>query len=224
VRLLAGVWCALALAAAGQQPIQLPERIVVSRTQAVVSFDTLVGEVARADVLLVSHQADAPVAHRFEITLVDAVARRRPQLVVALDVVDRAAQDPLEHYQMEHLSDAEFTREARLSPIRAALSLPLMKLARARHWPIVAIGPAATDDGGPMRAAIAQAASTAAADAKRPLVVSVHTGRLAASDIESMRRDLAGRQVVVLAIAPAANAGLPGSPGPVGSDYVAYAR
>jgi hypothetical protein len=226
VRLLAVFSCSvLALAPVDQRADTLPERIVATRTQAVVTFESLVSELAPADVLLVNSQTDDAATRRFEMALVQALAGRRPQLVVALDVVDRVAQDPLEHYQMEHLSDAEFAAEARLSPARASTYLPLMKLARARLWPMVATGPAAPDDR-PMRAAIALTATTAAADAKRPLVVSLHTHALAASSVASIRQQLAGRRVVVLAISsgPAPDAVTSVTPGPVASDYVAYVR
>ena len=128
---IAGV--CLGLLAVGTLAAQSGEptaRIFATASRSVVGFDALVADIAGADVVLVNESASTPAIHRFELAMFQALAGLR-DVVVAFDAVDSAAQDPLEHFQMEHLSDEEFLAQAKISPDAAAAYLPLMKLAVA---------------------------------------------------------------------------------------------
>lgn len=135
---------ALALASAGlsivlsaQRP-DVPHRVVDAATARVSDFDALLGAVARADVVFVGEPHDHVDTHRVELALLDGLARHQRDVIVALEMFDRDVQDPLEHFLMGHLSEAEFLAAARPWPRYATDYKPLVDFARARQWPVVA--------------------------------------------------------------------------------------
>jgi uncharacterized iron-regulated protein len=139
-----GGW-ALAVAVAGggmavlsAQSGAVPHRVVDAATARVSDFDAMLGAVARADVVFVGEQHDHMDTHRIELALLEGLARRPREVIVALEMFDRDVQDPLEHFLMGHLSEAEFLAAARPWPRYATDYKPLVDFAGARQWPVVA--------------------------------------------------------------------------------------
>ena len=57
---------------------------------------------------------------------------------LALEMFERDAQEPLDHFQMGHTEEAEFLADARPWPRYARDYKPLVDFAIARQWPVVA--------------------------------------------------------------------------------------
>jgi hypothetical protein len=228
VRLVAGVCLAvLSVVAPGGQAVKPSERILSVASRAFVSFDTLVADIARADVVFLNEQAKTPDAHRLEMALLQALTGRRPEIVFAVDVVKRSAQEPLDHFQMGHLAESEFLAEAGIPPALAAASLPLMKFAVARTWPILATGPPDPGTEDQMSAAIVQAVTIGAAGGKRPLLVSLHaSSSTGVSEKASgqVREQLPGRRVLTLRFVavPSLESLAPSAGIPPNTDYLIY--
>jgi hypothetical protein len=186
-------------------------------------------DVARADIAFLNDETGAPETRRVEMSLLEALVGRRPDVIVAFDVVKRSAQEPLEHFQMGHLSDQEFIAESGLPPALAVAYLPLLKFAVARAWPIVATGPAETGGEDQMSSAIVQAATIGVAGGKRPLLVSLHiadTSGVSDKAAARVRQQLPERRVIALRIVAVASPEqvTPPAVSPPNIDYVVYTR
>ena len=120
---------------------QSPEvvfRIVDSATGTAVDLDTLAARMAAADVAFLGEQHDDEVTHRVQRLLLEAVATRHDNVSLALEMFDRDAQEPLDHFQMGHTEEAEFLAEARPWPRYARDYKPLVDFAIGREWAVIA--------------------------------------------------------------------------------------
>ena len=112
--------------------------VVNAAAKRVIDFEAMLADVARADVVFVGERHPHADTHRLELALLEGLARRQRDVIVALEMFDRDVQDPLEHFLMGHLSDAEFRAAARPWPGYATDYKPLVDFAIARAWPVVA--------------------------------------------------------------------------------------
>jgi uncharacterized iron-regulated protein len=128
----------LSLTVAAQQPAAPSYRIVDSASGAVVNLDALVTRLAAADVAFLGEQHDDQATHQVQRLLFDAVAARRTNVMLALEMFERDVQDPLDHFQMGHTTEAEFLAEARPWPRYDRDYKPLVDAAVAREWSVVA--------------------------------------------------------------------------------------
>src|SRR5262245_12083029 len=107
---VAAVWLAVATVAAAGASAQSADpvtRIYSTASRTVVNGDARAAELARADVAILSDRVNGPGSQRVAMALLQSLVGRRPDIVLAVDFVDRELQDPLEHFQMAHLSDRE---------------------------------------------------------------------------------------------------------------------
>jgi uncharacterized iron-regulated protein len=125
---------ALAQAASGY----VPHRVFLGSRSQFVDFETFVADVARADVVLVGEQHDDVATHRLELALLEGLASRRSEIVLALEMFERDVQEPIDHFWMGHLTEAEFLGESRPWPHYRRDYKPLVDLAVARQWPVIA--------------------------------------------------------------------------------------
>jgi uncharacterized iron-regulated protein len=94
----------LLLALAGQYPdIALPEnwaphRVYDAQHRRFSDFETPAAEAVRADAVLLGEQHDYPGTHRMELALLQAVARRRGNVVLTLEMFERDVQPILNQY------------------------------------------------------------------------------------------------------------------------------
>ena len=100
--------------------------------------ETLVAAVSRADVAFIGEDYGDRETHRVERWLFDTVSKVRGDVTLALEMFGRDVQEPLEHFQMGHLGDAELVAEARPWADYVTTYKPLLDLAVSGKWPIVA--------------------------------------------------------------------------------------
>ncbi len=127
-----------AMAVLSAQGGPVPHRVVDAASKRISDLEVLLADVARADVVFIGEQHDHVDTHRLELTLLEGLARRQRDVIVALEMFARDVQDPLEHFLMGHLSEAEFLAAARPWPRYATDYKPLVDFASARQWPVVA--------------------------------------------------------------------------------------
>ena len=135
---LAVTLAGLSVAVLSAQGGDVPHRVMNVAAKRGSDFEALLADVARADVVFVGEQHQHAGTHRLELALLEGLARRRRDVIVALEMFDRDVQDPLEHFLMGHLSEAEFRAAARPWPGYATDYKPLVDFAIARGWPVVA--------------------------------------------------------------------------------------
>jgi len=129
---------AASVTAAAAPPIYVPVRVVDARVGRVVDVEAVLADMARSDVTFIGEEHDDPNTHRVERVLVEGLARRAANVVLAMEMFERDVQEPLDHFQMGHIDEADFLRDARPWPRYATDYKPLVDAAVAAHWPVVA--------------------------------------------------------------------------------------
>ena len=117
-----GMIVGLLLALAAQHPDTAlaeswaPHRVYDSHHKRFSDFETLAAEAARADVVFLGEQHDDPATHRMELALLQAVARRRGNVVLTLEMFERDVQPILNQYLAGTVSEDRFLRGSRPWP------------------------------------------------------------------------------------------------------------
>lgn len=127
---------ALTTAVAAQSYV--PHRVFDNARGAFSDFEVMAAELARADVVFVGEQHDDPNTHRLELAILEALGRRGRPVVLSLEMFERDAQEPLEHFLMGHMEEAEFLKVSRPWPRYVTDYKPLVDFAIKKEWPVVA--------------------------------------------------------------------------------------
>jgi len=145
--LLAAAACAPA-ARPGAAPTPMPSGNVSASHAAFVVHDVRGGRVAtldaiveaarEADVVFLGELHDDDVAHAVQRQVLEGLRQRGARAVLAMEMFERDVQPLLDAYLAGRASEAEFLAGARPWPNYATDYRPLVELARARGWPVVA--------------------------------------------------------------------------------------
>lgn len=134
----------LFLALAAQHPdttapeVWAPHRVYDARHNRFSDFETLATEAARADVVILGEHHDDAGTHRMELALLQAVARRRANVVLALEMFERDVQPILDQYLAGAIAEEAFLKASRPWPNYASDYRPLIEFAKVHHWKVVA--------------------------------------------------------------------------------------
>lgn len=131
------------MVAAGAATVALAQEPVVTRVydtgaRRAVGIDAMAEAVASAHVLFVGEQHNDVNTHRVELALLEALASRRGNVVLALEMFERDAQEPLDHFLLDHMTEGEFLAEARPWPEYRRDYKPLVDFAIRKQWPVIA--------------------------------------------------------------------------------------
>lgn len=137
------VLCALTLRATAQVSPHLtsgyvPQRVYDAQEKRFTDFEAMLAALAAVDVAFVGEQHDDPATHRMERAVLEGLARRRQNVVVALEMFERDVQSKLDDYLAGRSSEEEFLKVARPWPRYATDYRPLVEFARAHRWPVIA--------------------------------------------------------------------------------------
>jgi uncharacterized iron-regulated protein len=113
-------------------------RVVETATGSTVPFSSLIGRAALADVIFFGEQHDDPETHFLEFALLEGLGQRHAQVVLSLEMFERDVQSDLDRYLAGTLSEADFLAAARPWPRYATDYRPMVQLARARGWRVIA--------------------------------------------------------------------------------------
>jgi uncharacterized iron-regulated protein len=116
----------------------VPQRVYDTRRGAFTDFETMVADLARADVILVGEQHDDPNTHRLEAAVLEGLARRRVAVTVSLEMFERDVQPSLDAYLAGTVAEEDFLKTARPWPRYVTDYRTLVEFAKAQRWPIVA--------------------------------------------------------------------------------------
>ena len=116
----------------------VPERVYDNAHREFTDFEMMLADVAKADVVFVGEQHDDPNTHRLELAILQGVARRRDGVSVGFEMFERDVQEPFDHFQMGHLDEAGFLKDARPWPNYQTDYKPLVDFAVAKNWPMFA--------------------------------------------------------------------------------------
>jgi uncharacterized iron-regulated protein len=115
-----------------------PQRVYDSGEKRFSDFEAMLADLARHDVVFVGEQHDDPATHRLERAILEGLARRRTNLVVAMEMFERDVQPALDAYLAGRSGEEEFLKAARPWPRYATDYRALVEMARAHRWPVIA--------------------------------------------------------------------------------------
>jgi uncharacterized iron-regulated protein len=134
----------LLLALAAQRPdtsgpeVWAPHRVYDAHHKEFSDFETLATAAAHADVVFLGEHHDDAGTHRMELALLQAVARRRANVVLALEMFERDVQPILDQYLAGAITEEAFLKASRPWPNYNSDYRPLVEFARVHHWPVIA--------------------------------------------------------------------------------------
>lgn len=130
----------IAVAQSGHQagPVYIPQRVYNSQEKRFTDFESMLVELSQADVAFVGEQHNDPATHRLERAILEGLARRRSNIVVAMEMFERDVQKSLDEYLAGRLSEEEFLSKSRPWPDYLTDYRPLVEFSRFRGWRVVA--------------------------------------------------------------------------------------
>ena len=73
-------------------PVYVPERVYDTRRQAFADLESMLADLAKADVVFVGEQHDDPNTHRLEAAILDGLRRRGVPVTLSLEMFERDTQ------------------------------------------------------------------------------------------------------------------------------------
>jgi uncharacterized iron-regulated protein len=119
-------------------PTWTPQRAYDAKHKRFSDFETLAAEAAKSDVVFFGEQHNDPGTHRMELALLEAVARRRTDVVLAMEMFERDVQPLVDDYVAGRIDEMTFLHAARPWPNYMTDYRPLVEFAKAHHWRLVA--------------------------------------------------------------------------------------
>ncbi len=113
-------------------------RVVASATGRDLTFQDLTARLVTADVVFFGEQHDDPETHRAELAVLEAVGRSGRPVILSLEMFERDVQTKLNDYLAGRLSEPDFLEDARPWERYVTDYRPMVELAKARGWPVVA--------------------------------------------------------------------------------------
>lgn len=125
--------------APGVAPVPVPEsRYYSSAAKRDISFQAMMREASRADVVFFGEQHDDPATHRAELAVLAALGNGSRPVLLSLEMFERDVQGVLDDYLAGRIGEAEFLARSRPWERYTTDYRALVELARARGWPVVA--------------------------------------------------------------------------------------
>jgi uncharacterized iron-regulated protein len=118
--------------------VYLPQRVYDTRRKAFTDFETMLADLSRADAVIVGEQHDDPATHRLQSAMLEGLLRRRVPVTVSMEMFERDVQPVLDRYLAGAIPEDEFLRESRPWPRYMSDYRPIVELARAHQWPVIA--------------------------------------------------------------------------------------
>jgi uncharacterized iron-regulated protein len=123
---------------AAPPPVYVPERVYDTRRQTFADLESMLADLARADVVFVGEQHDDPHTHRLEAAMLDGLRRRGVTLTLSLEMFERDTQTALDGYLAGAIDEEAFLKTSRPWPRYATDYRALVEMARSQRWPVVA--------------------------------------------------------------------------------------
>ena len=121
-----------------QPPEYVPQRVYDTRRGAFTDFESMVADLARADVVFVGEQHDNPRTHRLEEALLAGLRRRKVAPTVSLEMFERDVQGVVDRYLAGSIAEPQFLQESRPWPRYATDYRALIEMAKGEGWTVVA--------------------------------------------------------------------------------------
>jgi uncharacterized iron-regulated protein len=129
-----------ALQAADSTPVAtyVPHRVYDTKHKRFTDFESMLADITSADIAFLGEQHDDPGTHRLEAATLEGLARRRSNVVLALEMFERDVQPQLNRYLAGTLAEKDFVATSRPWPRYATDYRPMVEFAKAWKWPVIA--------------------------------------------------------------------------------------
>ena len=118
--------------------VYVPERVYDTRRQAFADLESMLADLAKADVVFIGEQHDDPNTHRLEAAVLEGLRRRGVVVTLSLEMFERDTQSGIDSYLSGGITEAEFLAASRPWPRYATDYRPLVEVARSQGWPVIA--------------------------------------------------------------------------------------
>ena len=116
----------------------VPHRVYDTIHITIQRLRDLLADLKTADVVFLGEQHDDPGTHRLEVAVLEGLARRRSNVVLALEMFERDVQPSLEEYLRGSTSEPDFLAASRPWLRYGTDYRPMVEFARAWHWRAIA--------------------------------------------------------------------------------------
>lgn len=124
-------------------PISITEDVIVRLSdQTQVGLEQVVDHLAMHRVVLVGEAHDNPAHHRIQLTLIEQLHARRPEMVVAMEMFPRHLQPQLDHWVAGEWSEERFLDEVEWYftwGFDVNLYAPILRFAKEKRIPLLAM-------------------------------------------------------------------------------------
>ena len=115
-------------------PSYVPHRVYDAARKRFIDFESFASALTRADVVFVGEQHDDPATHRMELAILEGIARRHRNMVLAMEMFERDVQSVIDRYAAGEISEADFLNASRSWPNYVTDYRPLIEFAKAHKW------------------------------------------------------------------------------------------
>ncbi len=103
-----------------------------------VSFERMIEELSKADVVVVGEEHDHKLGHALELQILKGLHARNPSQLFSLEMFERDVQLTLDEYLNDQISQSSFLAASRPWPNYAADYAPLIEFCKANRVPVIA--------------------------------------------------------------------------------------
>lgn len=115
----------------------IPNRVYDTQAKQWIDLETLLAHVTKGEVVFIGEQHNDDDGHKLELAIVQGVARRRPNSVVAMEMFERDAQSSLDDYLAGRISETEFLSRSRPWNNYVSDYRPIVEFARSQRWKVI---------------------------------------------------------------------------------------
>lgn len=116
----------------------VPQRVYDSKQKKFIDFESMLADLARADLSFVGEQHDDPATHRLERAILEGLSRRQVRVTIAMEMFERDVQTHLDDYLAGKMSEAEFLEQSRPWPKYFTDYRPIVEFAKFQGWRVIA--------------------------------------------------------------------------------------
>jgi uncharacterized iron-regulated protein len=116
--------------------LYVPHR--VARGKSWTDFESMLQQLAKADAVFLGEQHDDRGTHALQLAVLEGLARRNVQVVLALEMFERDVQPTLDAYLAGTMPESAFLAQSRPWPNYGPDYRPLVEFAKQKGWPVIA--------------------------------------------------------------------------------------
>jgi uncharacterized iron-regulated protein len=116
--------------------LYVPHR--VARGKSWTDFEGMLQELSKADAVFLGEQHDDRGTHALQLAVLEGLARRNVQVVLALEMFERDVQPQLDAYLAGTMPESAFLAQSRPWPNYGPDYRPLVEFAKKKGWPVIA--------------------------------------------------------------------------------------